>query len=117
MHRPRRGVWLGQDNTGAMHRRASPPGWTGEVMIHERMLRQRTRERARSDLRALQYVFQNPYSSLNPRKTVHQSLEQGIKQFSDAGRAERARRVTEALEAVALDPSFRHRYPSETFRR
>lgn len=91
-----------------LHRR-----WTGEVMIHERMLRQRTRERARSDLRALQYVFQNPYSSLNPRKTVHQSLEQGIKQFSDAGRAERARRVTEALEAVALDPSFRHRYPSE----
>ena len=56
---------------------------------------------------AIQYIFQSPYSSLNPRKTIGQILSQPLKVFFDLDRAtRRRRRMAKALDQVALDASL-----------
>ena len=73
---------------------------------------------AREPLRALrrhmQIVFQDPYSSLNPRMTVGEAVAEGIEIHRLAPtRAERAERVAALLEEVGLDASYARRYPHE----
>jgi peptide/nickel transport system ATP-binding protein len=66
--------------------------------------------RAAESRRAVQYIFQSPYSSLNPRKTVRQVLEQPIRQF-DCAPAQDA--VGDLLEQVSLPASYARRYPAQ----
>ncbi|WP_313692436.1 ABC transporter ATP-binding protein [Halorarum halobium] len=69
-----------------------------------------------SELEALrtkvQMVFQDPTSSLNPRRTVEQTLEVPLKARGVA-RADRVDRIERLLERVELNPEHRHRYPHE----
>jgi peptide/nickel transport system ATP-binding protein len=58
-------------------------------------------------------VFQNPHSSLNPRKTVETTLERPLKRFTDLDRSDREDRVAELLAQVNLDESYQSRYPHE----
>jgi peptide/nickel transport system ATP-binding protein len=58
----------------------------------------------------LQIVFQDPYSSLDPAQTVGAVLAEPLL-HERLPRAEIARRVDDALQAVGLDPSAAHRYP------
>ena len=60
--------------------------------------------------RKVQIVFQDPYSSLNPRHTVSQIVSEGINGL--AGRA-RSTRTAELLELVGLSPNIVDRYPHE----
>lgn len=70
------------------------------------------RARRRRDLaaRPLQYVFQDPYASLNPRMSVGASISEGLRRTS--GRA-RSARIAELLEMVRLDPSDVHKLPRQ----
>ncbi len=62
----------------------------------------------------MQLVFQDPYSSLSPRMTVRQIIEEGLKVHRMGGdEAARRARVTEALREVGLDPETQDRYPHE----
>jgi len=62
----------------------------------------------------IRMVFQDPYASLNPRRTIGDSVaEAGDINRIFASRAERASRISETLTAVGLDPSFATRYPHE----
>ena len=61
----------------------------------------------------VQYVFQDPVSSLNPRKTIHQILSAPMIHLLGLDRAARARRLDELMEAVNLRPEFLERYPHE----
>ncbi|MDE2230087.1 MAG: ABC transporter ATP-binding protein [Alphaproteobacteria bacterium] len=64
--------------------------------------------------RELQIVFQDPYSSLSPRLTIGQIIEEGLKVHSLGGDATGRRRlVEEALDAVALPRDAIDRYPHE----
>jgi peptide/nickel transport system ATP-binding protein len=62
----------------------------------------------------MQIVFQDPYSSLNPRKPVGAAIGAPLA-LRDRGRdaATRRRRVEELMEQVGLDPDHRDRYPHE----
>ena len=64
--------------------------------------------------RKMQMIFQNPYSSLNPRMTVQQTLEEPVRfhmpELSDGEVRERAVRV---MESVGNDPSWNNRFPHE----
>ena len=64
--------------------------------------------RYRSDL---QMVFQDPYSSLNPRMTVGTIIEEPLKIHTTQSRAERRDRVHWLLEKVRLSPAHASRYP------
>ncbi|MFD1802378.1 microcin C ABC transporter ATP-binding protein YejF [Mixta tenebrionis] len=62
----------------------------------------------------LQVVFQDPNSSLNPRLSVLQIIEEGLRVHRPALTAQqREEQVIEAMQEVGLDPATRHRYPAE----
>jgi oligopeptide/dipeptide ABC transporter ATP-binding protein len=72
------------------------------------------REPLRALRRRIQIVFQDPYSSLNPRMTVGDAVAEGIEIHRLAGtRQERTARVAALLEEVGLDASYARRYPHE----
>ncbi|MFH1350667.1 MAG: ABC transporter ATP-binding protein [Pseudomonadota bacterium] len=61
----------------------------------------------------MQIIFQDPFGSLNPRMTVSQSVEEGLRTLGMKGRADRKRRVKELLEMVGMASSGADRYPHE----
>jgi peptide/nickel transport system ATP-binding protein len=85
--------------------------YDGEISYHQRPLPRGARARDRQTRREIQYVFQSPYSSLNPRKTVGQIIAQPLRLFFDLGGREARSRTVKALETVQLGASVVHRYP------
>jgi peptide/nickel transport system ATP-binding protein len=66
------------------------------------------------DLRTeIQYIFQDPFSSLNPRLTVGDIIREPLKIHGIASGEERTDRIYELLETVGLNASHAHRYPHE----
>ena len=63
--------------------------------------------------RRIQYVFQDPISSLNPRKTIRQVIEAPLRHLHGLDRPERERRIIEIFDAVNLRAEFLDRYPHE----
>ncbi|MVA98664.1 dipeptide ABC transporter ATP-binding protein [Nitratireductor sp. CAU 1489] len=61
--------------------------------------------------RRVQMVFQDPFASLNPRRTVFEIVAQGLLAHG-MSRADARRRVAELLDLVALDPASARRYPN-----
>ena len=87
--------------------------WSGDVTLSGQQLPARAGDRDLKALRAMQYIFQNPYTSLNPRKTVGQLVEQPLAHFTRMPAKERAERVVDTLEAAALSGEFQSRYPDQ----
>lgn len=64
--------------------------------------------------RHFQMVFQDPFTSLNPRFTVGETLREPMEVHRLGGTpAEREDRIRELLEAVGLEDGYRHRFPHE----
>jgi oligopeptide/dipeptide ABC transporter ATP-binding protein len=63
--------------------------------------------------RKIQYVFQDPVASLNPRKTIRTILEAPLIHLLGLDRQARARRLEKLMDAVNLAPEFLDRYPHE----
>lgn len=64
--------------------------------------------------RRMQMIFQNPYASLNPRKTVRYTLLEPIAyHFPDLKAAERNDKISEVMESVGISPKWADRYPHE----
>jgi len=63
--------------------------------------------------RRMQIIFQDPYSSLNPRMTVGDAIAEGMEIHRLAPRGEIPGRVAQLLEEVGLDPAYATRYPHE----
>ncbi|PWJ11197.1 ABC transporter ATP-binding protein [Jannaschia seohaensis] len=61
----------------------------------------------------IQYVFQDPISSLNPRKTIRQVMEAPLRHLHGMKRAEREARIREIFADVNLREEFLDRYPHE----
>lgn len=63
--------------------------------------------------RLIQYVFQDPVSSLNPRKTIRQIMEAPLRQLHGLRGPALDARIAELFDAVNLRPEFLSRYPHE----
>ena len=63
--------------------------------------------------RRMQFIFQDPYSSLNPRMTARQMLSEVIRFHDVVPKAETSRYVDELLEIVQLRKDVKDRYPHE----
>ena len=61
----------------------------------------------------IQYVFQDPQSSFNPRKTIRQVMEAPLKRLHAMPKPERDRRIGEIFASVNLREEFLDRYPHE----
>src|SRR5262249_57081010 len=75
--------------------------WNGKVFFDGVPLAAGARKRPKAVLRRIQYIFQNPYTSLNPRKTVGQIVSQQLEHFTSLSFAERSARVIRALPPAA----------------
>jgi peptide/nickel transport system ATP-binding protein len=87
--------------------------WTGDIAFRGEPLSSDRRARGREQIRTMQYIFQNPYTSLNPRKTVGQLVEQPLRELLDMPGRERRERVVMALEEAALSAHYADRYPDQ----
>jgi len=85
----------------------------GQVLYDGRPLAPALARRRRADLRDLQYVFQNPDASLNPRRTVAEILARPLAVFHGIGGAEARRRGARALAGVELGEEHLDRLPAE----
>jgi peptide/nickel transport system ATP-binding protein len=87
--------------------------WTGSIRLGDQELETAARSRSTETRRQIQYIFQNPYGSLNPRKTVGESVGQPLSVFGLAKGREAERRVAEMLEQVSLSAGYARRYPDQ----
>ncbi len=85
----------------------------GEVFFDGVSISSHSRRPAREDRRQLQMMFQDPYSSLNPRMKVADIVGEPLLVQSEGNRAQRRRRVEELLLATGLDRYAADRYPHE----
>ncbi|WP_010097701.1 ABC transporter ATP-binding protein [Ornithinibacillus scapharcae] len=71
-------------------------------------------KRAKSDARKnIQMIFQDPYSSLNPKKRVFDIVAEPLRNFENLTRSEERKRVQELMELVGLSPESILKYPHE----
>jgi len=84
----------------------------GHVLLDGVDISRPVERRPRDVRQAVQLVFQNPDSSLNPRHSVATLIGRPLQLFFGAGRAERARAVRELLRTVHLPESYAERLPA-----
>jgi peptide/nickel transport system ATP-binding protein len=87
--------------------------YTGQVRLRDDPLPQAARRRSREARKEIQYIFQNPYASLNPRRTIGQAIGRQLQLFYPGSRADTGQRVAECLERVALSSSAASRFPDQ----
>ncbi len=87
---------------------------SGQVIFEGQELTGMTDAEMRSLRRRMQVIFQDPYSSLNPRMTVGQIIEEPLKVHGIVpDREARRNRVAELLSLAGLHPALADRYPHE----
>ncbi|HVC19643.1 MAG TPA: oligopeptide/dipeptide ABC transporter ATP-binding protein [Vicinamibacterales bacterium] len=102
----------GKTTTGRCILRLIEPT-SGEVRFRGEDVLRASRRRLREMRRDMQIVFQDPYSSLNPRMQVGDIVEEPLIIHRLGGRAQRRARVDELFALVGLDPGQRQRYPHQ----
>ena len=86
---------------------------SGSVLFEGEELTKLGRDDVRRLRRDMQIVFQDPYSSLNPRMTVGDIVGEPLTVHNVGSRRDRQARVRELLDVVGFNPSFSNRYPHE----
>ena len=102
----------GKSTTGRCILRLVEPD-SGEVLFREENVLGFSRSRMRLARRDMQIVFQDPYSSLNPRMRAGDIVEEPLIIHELGGASERSARVSELFELVGLEPEHLKRYPRE----
>jgi oligopeptide/dipeptide ABC transporter ATP-binding protein len=86
---------------------------SGEVWFQGQNILSLDHEQMRSLRSRMQIVFQDPFSSLNPRLTVERIVEEPLLAHERCTRRDRLEKVAEALQMVGLLPEHRKRFPHE----
>jgi oligopeptide transport system ATP-binding protein len=102
----------GKSTTGRCILRLIEPT-SGEVFFRGENVLQFSTERMRMARRDMQIVFQDPYSSLNPRMRAGDIVEEPLVIHRLGSKSERRARVAELFELVGLEPAHVLRYPHE----
>ncbi len=87
--------------------------WTGSIRLGGDELETSARSRGMESRRQIQYIFQNPYGSLNPRKTIGETVGQPLAVFDIAKGRDAEMLVGEMLEKVSLSATYARRYPDQ----
>ena len=102
----------GKTTTGRCMLRLVEPT-AGAVRFRGENVLEFSRARMRAARRDMQIVFQDPYSSLNPRMRAGQIVEEPLVVHKMGKRAERRQRVEQLFQLVGLDPTHLERYPHQ----
>jgi len=90
---------------------ATPLG--GQVLFEGTALNPRDRAQMRRFRASVQPIFQDPYSSLDPRQRIDRIVGEPLRSLGLASGADAQRRISEALDAVGLPADTARRYPHE----
>lgn len=102
----------GKTTTGrALLRLVEPQA--GEVLVDGTDVRKLGPAELRRFRRHMQIIFQDPYSSLDPRRTVGQSVAEGLEIHDLCPKSERSERVAQLFDRVGLSQAQIHRHPHE----
>jgi oligopeptide/dipeptide ABC transporter ATP-binding protein len=85
----------------------------GEVIFNGRDISKLTSTEMRKVRKDMQFIFQDPYASLNPRLTVGETIMEPMNNYNIGTKKEREARVNELLDTVGLSPYHAVRYPHE----
>ncbi|AOV08631.1 ABC transporter ATP-binding protein [Sporosarcina ureilytica] len=85
----------------------------GEIIFNGQNIGELSYEEMRKLRRRMQMIFQDPYASLNPKKTIRQILLEPLRVHNMYKPAERLEKVIEILEIVGLSEYHIDRYPHE----
>ena len=86
----------------------------GEIVLNGNMISKLNQRELRPLRKEIQVVFQDPYSSLSPRMTIKQIIEEGLKiHFPKLSSQERYQRIKNIMLEVDLEESMLSRYPHE----
>jgi peptide/nickel transport system ATP-binding protein len=80
--------------------------WDGEIRLGDTPLGRSAADRSKDQLRCMQYIFQNPFGSLNPTMTVSENVEEPLRHFERLSPSQRRDRALEILETVCLSHEF-----------
>jgi peptide/nickel transport system ATP-binding protein len=86
---------------------------SGQILMQGKPLPPLVRQRGAEQRRLIQYIFQNPDASLNPRARVGKTLARPLELFLDLDSASVRDRITEALSDTGLDAGYAARYPDQ----
>lgn len=85
----------------------------GEILFDSHPIQNLTGKKLLPFRSRIQVVFQDPFSSLNPRFNVEQIISEGLVTHKKLSKNEREKAVIEIMQEVGLDPNLRFRYPTE----
>ena len=102
----------GKSTIGRLILRLLAPS-AGQIQFRGEDIAGMTQKEMKSLRKEMQIVFQDPFGSLNPRMTIGQSIEEGLRTLGMNGRSERRERVGALLEMVGIADSAADRYPHE----
>jgi len=102
----------GKSTTGRAIIRLDEP-YEGEVLFNGENLVKLSRRQMRQRRSDIQFIFQDPYASLNPRQTVFQILSEAMSIQNIGDKGDRRRRIGEILETVGLREHQMDLYPHQ----
>lgn len=102
----------GKSTTGRAILRLDEPT-SGEILFNGQNLLELNKKQMKNVRKDLQVIFQDPFSSLNPRQTVGRILEEAMATLKVVPKQNRKERAAELLEQVGLTGNVMHRYPHE----
>ena len=102
----------GKSTTGRCINRLLDPT-SGNIQFEGTDVRKLHRKELKAYRRDVQFIFQDPYASLNPRMTFGEIMSEPLVIYGVGTRKERQDRCKEMLETVGLNPEHINRYPHE----
>ena len=102
----------GKSTTGRAIMHLDPPT-SGKVYFEGRDISKMNKKELKAMRREMQFIFQDPYASLNPRMTIGEIISEPMVIHGIGTPEERMDRVRELLDVVGLNPEHINRYPHE----
>src|SRR5437764_3957170 len=88
---------------------------SGRILFENKDITRLSGSDMRSLRRDMQIIFQDPYSSLNPRLTIFSIVSEPMTIHGTGNKSDRRERVAGLLKKVGLDPTYMNRYPHEFY--
>ncbi|WP_053382401.1 ATP-binding cassette domain-containing protein [Leucobacter celer] len=89
------------------------PNYSGRISWGDETLKPKARRRSKRNVRELQYIFQSPFNSLNPKSTIGQSLDFAYSTVRSGAASARRAAAEAALDLVGLRHSVLEQMPNE----
>ena len=85
----------------------------GQILYHDRDVTHLGRRELKKFREKVQFIFQDPYASLNPRMTIEETIQEPLRLSGRYSKAELEQAVTELMERTGIEERLQRSYPHE----